>query len=62
MNYRDKFVDLVKQRGWTRGAELGLGTGALFARLLSEIPELYLIGVDHFARPDRMLKLTNLGW
>lgn len=60
MNYRDRFLDLAKERQWTIGAELGLGTGALFVRLLSELPDLYLIGVDHFARPDRLLKLTNI--
>jgi SAM-dependent methyltransferase len=59
-SYRSRFVEVVRERGWTRGAELGLGSGALFASLLSEFPSLHLIGVDHFARPERMVKLLSI--
>lgn len=37
---------LIRQHGWTRGAELGVWQGALFGYLLAAFPELYLIGVD----------------
>lgn len=52
-DHRAVMVSQAKLRRWKRGAELGLGKGHLFERLLSSCPSLYLIGVDHFARPDR---------
>lgn len=41
-------ADLIKRHGWKRGAELGLWQGATFGYLLSNCPELHLIGVDHW--------------
>jgi predicted O-methyltransferase YrrM len=49
--HRETFVELVKQKGWTRGAELGVDKGILFGMLLRTCPDLTLIGVDTF--PDR---------
>lgn len=37
---------LVKQHGWTVGAEIGLFKGATFFHLLDTCPDLQLIGVD----------------
>ncbi len=48
-------VDLVKQNGWLRGIELGLGMGMLHRRLLVECPGLSMIGVDLGGHPDRKL-------
>lgn len=39
-------ADLAREHGWTRGAELGVLRGETFLYLLSELPELTLIGVD----------------
>lgn len=49
--HRETFTALVKQQGWTRGVELGVDKGILFAMLLRECPDLRLLGVDTF--PDR---------
>lgn len=53
MTYRDDIVGLVRDAGWTRGAQLGLGTVMLLEMLLAEIPDLHMIAVDHFVRLDR---------
>jgi uncharacterized Rossmann fold enzyme/SAM-dependent methyltransferase len=43
---------LVKEHGWTRGAEVGVKEGFTFLYLLERCPNLALIGVDIFeARP-----------
>ena len=52
-NHRDVMVMLAQQRGWRRGVELGIGKGFLFGRFLSECPDLTMIGVDTFLRPER---------
>jgi predicted O-methyltransferase YrrM len=49
--HRQTFVDLVKQHGWTRGAELGVDKGILTGMLLRAVPNLRLTAVDTF--PDR---------
>lgn len=51
VSHREVFAALVQREGWTRGAELGLGAGHLFRRLLWQCPDLFLIGVDHFVKP-----------
>jgi hypothetical protein len=51
VSYRDAMVDLVRRSGWQRGAELGLGHGHLFRQLLSSVPGLFMVGVDHFRKP-----------
>jgi hypothetical protein len=44
---------LAKQNSWTRGAELGVWKGRTFKHLLSNLPDLELIGVDLYeAQPD----------
>lgn len=40
---------LVKQRGWTKGAELGVWQGRTYKHLLTNCHELTLIGVDLYA-------------
>lgn len=45
-NHRDFIVNYVKLRGYTRGAEIGLGSAKLFRRWLQVIPEIHMIGVD----------------
>ena len=51
---REEFIaGLVKEQGWTKGAELGLWWGRTYGFLLTHCPELHLIGVDLFApQPD----------
>lgn len=49
--HRETFTALVKEQGWTKGAELGVDKGILFGMLLKAVPDLTLIGVDLF--PDR---------
>lgn len=39
---------LIKQNGWTNGAEVGLFKGATFFHLLKTCPDLRLIGVDNW--------------
>jgi hypothetical protein len=61
MTYRDDIVELVAQERWLRGAACGLGTGALFEALLEQgASELFLIGIDHFVREDRKLRVLNI--
>lgn len=52
-SHRDVMVMLALRHQWTRGVELGLGKGFLFARFLSDCPGLSMIGVDVFKRPER---------
>ncbi len=40
---------LVKENGWTRGAELGIWKGRTFLFVLKSCPDLTLIGVDLWA-------------
>jgi predicted O-methyltransferase YrrM len=51
--HRPTFVRLAQSQGWTRGAELGVDKGILFHQLLSECPDLHLIGVDVCPVPHR---------
>tara|TARA_B110000503_G_scaffold97711_1_gene146568 strand:+ start:228 stop:788 length:561 start_codon:yes stop_codon:yes gene_type:complete len=44
---------LVKENGWTAGAELGIHDGVNFKHLVNTCPNLSLIGVDLYeAQPD----------
>jgi predicted O-methyltransferase YrrM len=52
-DHRDVMVYLARQLGWRRGVELGLGKGLLFHRLLRDCPDLHMVGVDMFKRPER---------
>ncbi len=52
-DHRELVVELAKENGWRRGIELGLGSGLLLQRLLTECPELTMIGVDIGLRFDR---------
>jgi len=60
MTYRDGIVELAAKRGWTRGAQLGLGTVALLEMLLAALPELHMIAVDHFVRMDRKQRALDV--
>lgn len=60
MTHRDVMVRLAKAEGWTRGAELGVGSGLLFERLMSECPDLFLIGVDTFNRNERAARVFDV--
>lgn len=51
--HRAVLTALVKEQGWTLGAELGVDKGVLFNMLLSSCPELHLIGVDTCPVPKR---------
>jgi predicted O-methyltransferase YrrM len=51
--HRPTFVKLVKHRGWTRGAELGVQKGILFSLLLTSCHDLNLLGVDLGVDPIR---------
>lgn len=42
----DVLIDLVRQNGWTVGAELGVLKGDTFKRLLIACPNLHMVGVD----------------
>lgn len=45
----DVLIDLIRQNGWTRGAEIGVLDGeAVFFRLLDAFPELRMIAVDNW--------------
>lgn len=47
---REEFIaQLVKRRGWRKGAELGLWYGRTYGHLLKTCEGLNLIGVDLFA-------------
>jgi predicted O-methyltransferase YrrM len=55
-------ADLIKQNGWTKGAEIGVYKGATFFYLLDHCPELHLIGVDSWLPlPSTQIKDTNKG-
>jgi len=58
--HRDVMVALAQKEDWHRGAELGVGSGLLFERLLSECPGLYLIGVDLFRRTERLQRALSV--
>ena len=52
--HRQILVDLVRNRRWRAGAELGVDKGVLFNMLLSGCPELArLVGVDTCPVPKR---------
>lgn len=42
----DILSELIRKRGWTAGAELGILNGATFFHLLDHHPDLHLTGVD----------------
>jgi predicted O-methyltransferase YrrM len=52
--HRAVLVELVRQQGWTCGAELGVDKGVLFNMLLMGCPALRLIGVDTGVVPKRL--------
>lgn len=54
MDHRDLMVSLAKEHRWQRGVELGLGRGMLLHRLLTEVPDLNMVGVDLGVRADRV--------
>lgn len=59
--HRDFFVSMVKQYGWTRGAELGVDKAILFGMMLKLCPNLeLLIGVDTFPDPQRSHRAFDL--
>ena len=59
-DHRAIMVSLAQLHGWTRGVELGLGKGRLLRRLLTECPQLSMIGVDHFQhKADRWRPLVK---
>jgi len=54
---------LVKTNGWKNGAELGMWKGRTFLFLLSQCPDLTLIGVDLWApQPDNTGLETYESW
>lgn len=53
-------VARARAEGWQRGAELGVGSGMLFGRLLNECPGLFLLGVDTFLKPDRASRVAAI--
>lgn len=60
LTHRDVVVARARTEGWGIGAELGVGSGLLFERLLSECPDLFLIGVDTFNRNDRAARVFGV--
>lgn len=58
--HRETFTALVKQQGWTRGAELGVDKGILFGMLLRDCPDLQLVGVDLFPNQERSHRAFQL--
>lgn len=44
----DVLEEMIKERGWTKGVEVGVSTGRNFSRLLENCPSLHLTGVDIF--------------
>lgn len=58
--HRQLMVELATHHRWRYGAELGLGSGHLLDRLLGDVPELFVIGVDHFVRDDRRQKVRAI--
>jgi predicted O-methyltransferase YrrM len=61
-NHRDVLVELVRERGWSAGAELGLASGQTFEALLRSFPNLRMVGVDraiNFPRRDRVREIVR---
>lgn len=58
--HRDVMVQFARAEDWRTGAELGVGSGHLFERLLEACPELWLIGVDTFVRRDRRQRVKGI--
>lgn len=58
--HRDLMITLALQHGWKNGAMLGIGSGSLLCRFLSEVPYLRMIGVDHFVRSDRKHRVMSI--
>jgi FkbM family methyltransferase len=53
---------LIRQKGWTKGAELGVFKGDTFLHLLENCPGLTLIGVDLWApTPNEIIKDQKTG-
>jgi len=44
--------DLIKEHGWTKGAELGLWKGKTFLYILATCPDVTMIGVDMWQIQD----------
>lgn len=59
-SHRPALVEIVQRLGLYYGAELGLGGGNLSRLLLSECPDLTLIGVDSMRRRDRARACRDL--
>lgn len=45
----DVLLDLVRQHGWRKGAEIGVLNGATFFHLLDNVSDLEMIAVDKWA-------------
>ena len=58
--YRDLMITLALEHEWRVGALLGLGSGTLLTRMLTEVPELFVVGVDHFVRRDRRERIMSV--
>lgn len=58
--HRETFTSLAKDRGWRRGAELGVDKGILFGMLLAYCKDLSLIGVDTFPDRERSHRVFSL--
>lgn len=58
--YRDLMITLALEHEWKVGALLGLGSGTLLARMLREVPNMYVVGVDHFVRKDRRSRVMDV--
>lgn len=59
-NHRDLLPFLVLKHGWKKGAELGVARGILMDRLLSDCPDLHMIGVDLFRKPHNRGQVANI--
>lgn len=59
-SHRDVMVQFARAEGWTRGAELGVGSGHLFEQLLECCPDLHVIGVDTFHRDERRARVRGV--
>lgn len=53
-------ITLALQHGWSSGVLLGLGSGTLLWRFVTEVPDLQIVGVDHFIRRDRHAKVSAM--
>lgn len=49
-NQRAVIIDLVKQHGWTKGAEIGVLRGKTLFSVLDACPDLSMIGVDQWLK------------